>query len=1020
MTSTPTSSDRPESAVPEERLGQYARLEEIGRGGQSAVWLAIDSFLGREVALKEVLPPPPDLADGSPSEAAWSRFLREARLTARLDHPSIVPIHELARRPDGRLFCAQKLIRGETLKARLAACATLEQRLALLPHLIDACQAVAYAHSRGVIHRDLKPSNIMVGSFGETVVVDWGLAKQRGDADELLASAAVADTPDLTVAGVALGTPAYMSPEQVRGALAEVDERSDVFSLGVLLYEVLTGRIPFEGADATDTMARVLEGRFVPVRERCPEAPPDLAAVAERALQRLPADRYPGAGPLAQELAAFRAGGRVVAYEYRFWELAKKFVARNRAASALGLAAIVVALGAAVAIGWQLHQARQALAQSFLERARDAARGSDWARAAGYYAAARVQADSREGRWGVALAGARMPRRILARSGPPGAYAAIGHLADGRGLLLAFEPGAVVGRELETERELWRYPVAEPPSEHYGMAGNGQVHLRQRDLIVYLDAATGRKLAEFRPETGIPCGAPPLPAPALLVRTPDGLGDLIVPEPGGGTRALMRGLQFYYSLCTVSPDGKQLAVQDRAGIVHVWDLPGRTERTTLSAPDASDLLFTAHGLAIVREQSIQVRGTEGGDFLIGTPGHHANGAFTRTANAVAPDGNVLAVGRMEANQADIIDLRARKVVSSVSYPAGPPRFAFAPAGDRLLVAGLAGNSQLLGWDARPTTPAVFPASPRMGVKFSRRGHRFLITLIGDDYKLALHDASGRLVRSFELGRIKYGNGMISGDGSRIAACVPERVTVFDDSGAAVARLECRDCLPGQLSRDGRRLATNNGREVMLWNVDSGVVLWRDSSHAGSLREPIAISPDGRRVAWSRAGVVYLHAEDAAGLDQLPAGEGIDGLAFDGDGQRLAVVTSLAIAVHAVEGLRPIFRVANPSWVNQDVKWSADDSALLVERDAQGSVLLDARTGARFAAVDAERGSVLGGRREFSPDLRYTISYGDATWSLELLPSPDDAAPEDSLKRVLAESGLTMDGVELTFATGAPR
>jgi len=100
-----------------------------------------------------------------------------------------------------------------------------------------------------------------------------------------------------------------------------------------------------------------------------------------------------------------------------------------------------------------------------------------------------------------------------------------------------------------------------------------------------------------------------------------------------------------------------------------------------------------------------------------------------------------------------------------------------------------------------------------------------------------------------------------------------------------------------------------------------------------------------------------------------------------------VVTSLAIAVHAAEGLRPIFRVANPSWVNQDVTWSADDSALLVERDAQGSVLLDARTGARFAAVDAERGSVLGGRREFSPDLRYTISYGDATWSLERLPPP---------------------------------
>src|SRR5258708_39600156 len=145
--------------------GQYERLVENGRGAQSVVWLAMDGFLGREVALKEILPPS-DRTQGSDSNAAFLRFLREARITARLDHPGVVPIHELARRPNGTLFCAQKLIRGETLKSRLAACDSLEGRLMLLPHVIDACQAVAYAHSRGVIHLDLKPSNIIVGPFG--------------------------------------------------------------------------------------------------------------------------------------------------------------------------------------------------------------------------------------------------------------------------------------------------------------------------------------------------------------------------------------------------------------------------------------------------------------------------------------------------------------------------------------------------------------------------------------------------------------------------------------------------------------------------------------------------------------------------------------------------------------------------------------------------------------------------------------------------------------------------------------
>jgi tRNA A-37 threonylcarbamoyl transferase component Bud32 len=162
-------------ALPEERPGQYTRLGELGRGAQSIVHRAIDEFIGREVALKELLPiGPGDLAPSSP--AARVRFLREARLTAQLDHPGIVAVHELARRPDGTLFCSQKLVRGETLRTRLARCPSLKERLQLLPHLIGACHAVAYAHSHGVVHRDLKPSNIMVGAFGETVVVDWGLA----------------------------------------------------------------------------------------------------------------------------------------------------------------------------------------------------------------------------------------------------------------------------------------------------------------------------------------------------------------------------------------------------------------------------------------------------------------------------------------------------------------------------------------------------------------------------------------------------------------------------------------------------------------------------------------------------------------------------------------------------------------------------------------------------------------------------------------------------------------------------
>src|SRR5262249_25465972 len=149
---------------------------------------------------------------------------------------------------------------------------SMEERLALLPHVVDACQAIAYAHSRGVVHRDLKPSNIMLSDFGETVVVDWGLAKEQGASEFRDATPTPDPAPELTVAGVALGTPAYMSPEQARGDVDGIDSRTDVFNLGAVLYEVITGRPPFEGATSSQIIDKVLAGDLKPVRLLAPDA----------------------------------------------------------------------------------------------------------------------------------------------------------------------------------------------------------------------------------------------------------------------------------------------------------------------------------------------------------------------------------------------------------------------------------------------------------------------------------------------------------------------------------------------------------------------------------------------------------------------------------------------------------------------------------------------------------------------------------------------------------------------------
>ncbi|HUC07923.1 MAG TPA: serine/threonine-protein kinase, partial [Solirubrobacterales bacterium] len=391
----------------QEHPGRYEVRREFGRGGMSVVYLAFDSHVGREVAFKQLLKNVIEQAEkqGTLGRTFLARFMREARITGQLEHPSIVPVYETGRREDGSLYYTQKLIRGRTLTKAFKEAKDLPGRLKLLSHVVDLCQAIGYAHVRGVIHRDIKPDNVMLGEFGETVVLDWGIARviHEPDHDREMN----VDNNDETQEGDVLGTPSYMSPEQAFGRQTQVDEQSDVWSCGAVLYELLTGIPPFTGKTPIQIIMKVQKDPVIPVRQLCPEAPPELAAVAERALTRDKKLRYKRAKQLADDIEAFQSGARVTAYEYSSLQLLKRFIKKNKTVSIVSLVALIAILGALARTFQENRKARHSLSQALLEKSDAAGRDLNWELAQTYAAAARDEEDSAEAKFRAVQRGPR-------------------------------------------------------------------------------------------------------------------------------------------------------------------------------------------------------------------------------------------------------------------------------------------------------------------------------------------------------------------------------------------------------------------------------------------------------------------------------------------------------------------------------------------------------------------------------------------------------------------------------------
>ncbi len=317
----------------------------LGRGGMGEVYHAFDVDLRRAVALKmmsDEMGRPGDVEHGR----RLGRFLEEAQVTAQLDHPGIVPVHDVGTR-DGRVFYAMKLVSGEDLRAVLAKTRSGVEgwnRARVLGVLLRAGESLAFAHSRGVIHRDLKPENVMVGRFGETYVVDWGLARLVSDGSPSASSGVTSTRADALVEergsplrtdpGEAVGTAPYMAPEQAAGDLDRIGPATDVYAFGAILYELLAGHAPYldggESRTAADVLALARRGPPTPLATKAGNAPAELVAVCERAMAWRVDDRYPSMTSLLEDLRAFLEQRVVAAYEEGPWAELRKWMVRNR------------------------------------------------------------------------------------------------------------------------------------------------------------------------------------------------------------------------------------------------------------------------------------------------------------------------------------------------------------------------------------------------------------------------------------------------------------------------------------------------------------------------------------------------------------------------------------------------------------------------------------------------------------------------------------------------------------------
>ena len=964
-------------AVTGEAKGRYVfrggrETAEIGRGGIGRVLVAHDGHLGREIAVKELLNPgggvselASDLDPTTATTAQVARFLREARVTGQLEHPNIVPVYEVGSRKDGTLYYTMKLVRGKTFDEALEDCDSLKDRLRLLPHYVDLCQALAYAHSRGVIHRDIKPHNVMVGEFGETVVLDWGLAKVKGKADirgeeleheiELFRDAAAGKT----MYGTAVGTPAYMSPEQAEGRIDEINEQSDVWSLGTVLFEILTGRPPFPGEHPYEVLDKVMNAE-VERPETLDEAiPADLSSVCLKAVTRDRWMRYRSALELADEIEAYQAGRRVGAYEYSSMELLKRLLLQNKATSAV-VALLVVCLVVGAGVIFSAYRT----AETNRVKAEHERQNAETSRANEEEARILAEKKERQAHLNLSIAYQEEAGRLLEEKDFMGAG--------------IFAAAALVNNPHNTLSP-YRYPDDEQHETDESLLQLATLHSQM------FAAAVNRNVSL----KGVVPGAGELVMD--LVWHPD--GTLLATAGFDGKVGLvsanerrvvdrLTGHDGRVTSVAFSPgDGKHLAFAGKDGTLRLWDVRSRK-------PAMEPI---------------------------------SHGAMLRSI-AFSPDGAFVAAGA-EDGKVMVWGVPGRKMVAALEGHQGPlRRVAFSP--DGRLVASAGEDKTVRLWKVDGWQPQAVLEGHEEIVFAAAFSHDSSLLASGSfDGTVRLWDvAGGKLLATLEGHRGHVISVSFSPDGRLLASgghdrrivlwSVPERrlVTSFvaHDSWVRAVRFSPVGGVLASGGADGH---------VRLWDLHEGKVVDAMPGHDASIFR-IAFSPDGRLLA-SASLDASIRLWDTVARETVAEFAGHErfvwGMDFSPDGTLLASAgTDGKVRLWSVTGRKSVGVLdADKEWIG-GVAFSPDGAFLVSggSRDVTLWNVAEKREVRRFGAGLRRAYSVA-----FSPD-GALVATGDEGHVVKLWSIQDGSAVHELVGHEALVSGLSFTGDGKKLATSS--